>query len=77
MGESARRFASFSVYFQHSEGWTQRNEASMEAVVKQMRTTMHPWLIACDANVCPEDFKKSLWFKSRRMSEAPEEGVST
>ena len=55
-----------------------RNEALMEAVVKQARTTWHSWLIACDANVCPEDFKKSLWFESRHMFiEAPGQGVST
>ena len=67
-----------SVYYWHSEGWTSRNEALMEAVVKQARTTRHPWLIACDANICPEDFRKSLWFKRRHMFiEAPEEGIST
>ena len=53
----------FSVYFWHSEGWTLRNEALLEAVLKQARTTRHPWLIACDANMCPEDFEKSLWFQ--------------
>ena len=40
-----------SVYFWHSEGWTPRNEALMEAVLKQARTTRHPWLIVCDANM--------------------------
>ena len=50
----------------------------MEAVVKQVRTTKRPWLIACDANMCREDFKKSLWFTSRHMFiEASGEGVST
>ena len=51
----------FVVYFSHSVGWTPRNEALMEAVVKQARTTRHPWLVACDGNMNPEDFKKSLW----------------
>ena len=51
------------VYFWHSEGWTPRNEAALEAVVKQASTTRHPWLVACDANMCPEDFEKSLWFQ--------------
>ena len=33
----------------------------LEAVLKQARTTRHAWLIACDANMCPEDFeRKSL-----------------
>ena len=41
----------------HSEGWTLRNEALLEAVLKQGRTTRHPWLIACDAKMCPEDFQ--------------------
>ena len=68
----------FAVCFSQSEGLTQRNEALMEAVVKQVITTRHPWLIACDANTCPEDFRKSLCFKSRHMFiEAPGEGVST
>ena len=68
----------FSVYFWHSESGTPRNEALMEAIVKQVRATRHPWLIACDANMFPEDFKKSLWFQSRHMFiEAPGDGVST
>ena len=50
----------------------------MEAAVKQVRTTRHPWLTAYDANTCPEDFKKSLWFQNRHMFiQAPGEGVST
>ena len=48
----------FYVYFWHSEDWTPRNEALMEAVVKQVRATRHPWLTACDTNMYPEDFKK-------------------
>ena len=48
----------FSVSFWHSEEWTPRNEALLEAVLKQARTTRHPWLIACDANMCPGDFEK-------------------
>ena len=37
----------FSVYFWHSEGWTPRNEALLEAVVKQAEVTRHPLLVAC------------------------------
>ena len=63
----------FEKYFWQTESWTPRNEAFMEVVVKQVRTTKQPWLIACNA-----DFKKSLWFKSRQMFiEAPGEGVPT
>ena len=43
-------------YFWHSEGWTSIN-----------RITKHPWLMACDANMSPEDFEKSLWFKKDQM----------
>ena len=43
----------FSVYFWHSEGWTPRNEALLEAVVKQAQTTRHPWLAAGDAKHVP------------------------
>ena len=32
----------FSVYFWHSEGWTPRNEALLEAVLRQATTTRHP-----------------------------------
>ena len=56
-----------AVYFWHSAGWTPIREALMEAVVKQTRTTRHPWLLACDANMNPEDFKKSLWHNSIHM----------
>ena len=55
MGERQRRFASFLCVFQ---GWTPRNEALLEAVLKQASTTRHLWLVACDANMCPEDFEK-------------------
>ena len=48
------------MYFWHSEGWTPRNEALLEAVLKQAKTTRHPWLIACGANMCPGDFEKEL-----------------
>ena len=57
----------FSVYFWHSEGWTPRNEALLEAVLMRPRVTRHPWLIACDANMCPEDFEKCLWFSRDLM----------
>ena len=57
----------FSVYFWHTEGWTPRNEALLEAVVKQAKATRHPWLIARDATMSPEDFEKIMWFPSRLM----------
>ena len=44
-----------------------RYEALLEAVVKQAKVARHPWLIACDANMCPEDFEKSLWFQREQM----------
>ena len=68
----------FAVYSWHSERWTPRNQALMEAVVMRARTTRHPWLIACYANMCPEGFKKSLRLQGRHMFiEAPREGGST
>ena len=49
-------FAGFSPwYYWHSEGWTPRDEALMEA-----RTTRHPWLVACDDNMDPKDFRRGL-----------------
>ena len=79
MGGCQRKYARFCrVFLTSRKLGTPRNEALMEAVVKQVRTTKHPWLSACDANVCPENFKKSLWFNSIHMFiEAPGEGVST
>ena len=67
----------FSVYIWHSEGWSSRNEALLEAVLKRTRTTKHPWLIACGANMSPEDFEKSLWFRKEQMYVMAPEGVST
>ena len=40
-----------------------RNEALLEAVVKEARTTKHQWLTACDANMSPKDFEESVWFQ--------------
>ena len=57
----------FSVYFLHSEGWTPRNEALLEAVLKRATVTRHSWVVACDADMSPVDFEKSLWFQRNRM----------
>ena len=56
---------------------TPRNEAILEAVLKRARTTKHPQLMACDANISPEDPEKSLWFRNDRMHVIAPEGVST
>ena len=48
----------FSVYLWHSEGWTLRNEALLEAVLNRARVTKHSWLVACDANTSPAEFEK-------------------
>ena len=77
MGECQRRCACFLVvFFWHSEGWTPRNEALLEAVVKQ-KVTRHPWLVAYDANMCPGDFEKSLRFQRDRMHVAAPKEAST
>ena len=66
-----------SVYFWHSEGWLSRNEGLLEAVLKRTRTTKHPWLIVCDANMRQEDSEISLWFRIEQMYVMAPEGVST
>ena len=71
------RLRIFLVYFWHSEGWTSRNEALLEAVLKRARTAEHPWLIACDADMSPEDFERSLRFRKDQMHEIAPERVST
>ena len=55
----------FTVYFWHSEGWTQKNEALINGAVNQARTTRHLWLMACDANMTPKDFRKSKCFQDK------------
>ena len=57
----------FPAYFGHTEGWTARNEAILEAVLKRARATKHPWLVACDADLCPVDFEKTLCFRRNWM----------
>ena len=59
--------------FWHSEGSTTRNEALLEAVLNQAQT----WLVAGDANMCPEDFEKSLWFRRERMHVVAPKEAST
>ena len=71
------RLRIFSFFFWQSEGWSSRNEAPLEAVLKRTRTSKHPWLIACDANMDPEDFEKGLWFRKDQMYVMAPEGVST
>ena len=50
----------FPVYFWHSEGWTPRNEALLEAVVKQAKTTRHQWLVQ---TCVQKTFKRACGFK--------------
>ena len=52
--------------FWHTEGWTPRHEAILEAVLKRAQATKHPWLVALDAKMSPGDFAKSLWFRKDR-----------
>ena len=47
----------FSLYFWHSEGWTPRNEALLEAVSKRARVTRHLWEVVCDADTSPVGFE--------------------
>ena len=56
-----------AVYFLSLEGWTPRNGAVMEVLVKLARATRHPWLMACDANLNPEYFKNKFSFNDRCM----------
>ena len=67
----------FCRIFGIQKGGRLRTEALMEAVVKQMRTTRHLWLVACD-NMNPEDFKKSLGLTEKSMFfETLDERIST
>ena len=43
-----------AVYFWHSGGSTVRDEARMEAVMINTRSTPQPWFSACGANVGPK-----------------------
>ena len=67
----------FAVYFWHAEGWTPRNEAILEAVLKSVRVTEHPWFVARDANMSPVDFEKTLWFRNNQMHVIAPEKAST
>ena len=67
----------FAAYFWHTEAWFPRDKAILEAVLKRTRATKHPWLIACDANMSPENFERSLWFRKDQMHVRAPEGVST
>ena len=60
VGECQKRIVCLLHVFSHSGTRTPRNEALLEAVPKQARPTRHPWLIACDANMCPEDCQMSF-----------------
>ena len=69
----------FSLYiFWQSQGWSPRTDVLLEKVVKQAKTTKHPWLIACDANMNATNIEKRVWSQSKHMLiEAPAEEVST
>ena len=67
----------FSAYFWHSEGWTPRNVVLLVAVMKRVKVTTHHWSIACDANMCPEDFEKSLWFQKEQLCVVAPKEAST
>ena len=64
---NVRGMRMFAAFFWHTEGWSPRNEAILEAVLKRARTTKHPRLIACDANMSPKNFEKSILFRKDHM----------
>ena len=68
-----RRMRVFATYFTHlSEGWRLRNEALMETMVKQVRTTRRPWLIAC---VVSRRFQEEPLFTADTCSSRRQEKV--
>ena len=72
MGKCARRHD-----FWHSEGWTPRNEALLEAVLKRARVTKLFLLMACDADLSSVEFEKSLWFQRNGVHVVAPEKAST
>ena len=58
MVKCTRRFACFLRVLLALRRLDPRKEALLEALLKQAKVTRHPWLVACDANMCPEDFEK-------------------
>ena len=68
----------FAVFFWHSEGSTPRDEALMEAVIEQTRTTRHPWMVASDDKMNPEDFEEEPVVQRESIFiEAPEKNKPT
>ena len=49
----------------------------MQAVLKQARTTRRVLIVCCDANMCPEDFEKSLWFQRKLLHVVAPEDACT
>ena len=62
---------------QGSEGRIPQSWVDGSSCAASANYTKHSWLIASDANMNPEDFRKSSWHKGRHMFiDAPGEGVS-
>ena len=49
-------------------------KVGLQGMKPRARTTRRPW---CDANMCPEYFEKTLWFRKDQMHVIAPEGVST
>ena len=48
----------FSVYFHHSEGWTERNQQLLEMLGDEVRRCARLWVIGGDFNMEPEAFEQ-------------------
>ena len=46
----------FSVYFYHTEEWTERNQQILEAASREIRRCPLLWILAGDFNMEPEIF---------------------
>ena len=46
-------------------------------MLKRVRATKHPWLVACDVKMSPVDFEKSLWFQKGQMHVIAPQRAST
>ena len=63
------------VYLWHSNAWTPRNEALMEAAGENHKASLVSGL-RCQHG--PNDFRNSLWFREKCVFlEVPQEGIST
>ena len=77
MGGCKKRFACFLGVLLALRRMDPKERGLAGGSGKANKSHRHRWLVACDANMCQEDFEKKFWFQRELMHVVAPKEAST